>query len=150
MSPSVSHSLWSSLELSLNCVCSCVFICTVDAPWCGHCKQLEPIYAEAAEKLKEEEPELRLAKVDATEEKELAEEFDVGSFPTLKLFINGDRKEPVEYTGEHTHLYTNTSSSLCIISEHHHLIVYSLHFSTSQHLRGLSSISLHTEPNVRV
>uniref|UniRef100_I3J5R9 Protein disulfide-isomerase n=1 Tax=Oreochromis niloticus TaxID=8128 RepID=I3J5R9_ORENI len=72
------------------------------APWCGHCKQLEPIYAEAAEKLKEEEPELRLAKVDATEEKELAEEFDVGSFPTLKLFINGDRKEPVEYTGKRT------------------------------------------------
>lgn len=145
-----SVSLCLSLERSLNCVCSCVFICTADAPWCGHCKQLEPIYAEAAEKLKEEEPELRLAKVDATEEKELAEEFDVGSFPTLKLFINGDRKEPVEYTGEHTHLYTNTSSSLCIISEHHHLIVYSLHFSTSQHLRGLSSISLHTEPNVCV
>lgn len=93
---------------------SCVFICTVDAPWCGHCKQLEPIYAEAAEKLKEEEPELRLAKVDATEEKELAEEFDVGSFPTLKLFINGDRKEPVEYTGEHTHThsYTQTQAAL--------------------------------------
>ncbi|XP_028263849.1 protein disulfide-isomerase A2 [Parambassis ranga] len=70
------------------------------APWCGHCKQLEPVYAEAAGKLKKEEPVMRLAKVDATEEKELAEEFDIGGFPTLKLFINGDRKQPVDYTGK--------------------------------------------------
>ncbi|GLD74910.1 protein disulfide-isomerase-like protein, partial [Lates japonicus] len=70
------------------------------APWCGHCKQLEPVYAEAAGKLKEEESEMRLAKVDAIEEKELAEEFDIGGFPTLKLFINGDRKQPVDFTGK--------------------------------------------------
>jgi len=70
------------------------------APWCGHCKQLEPLYAEAAEKLKKEEPAMRLAKVDATEEKELAEEFDIGGFPTLKLFINGDREQPVDFTGK--------------------------------------------------
>ncbi|TKS68467.1 Protein disulfide-isomerase A2 [Collichthys lucidus] len=72
------------------------------APWCGHCKKLEPVYAEAAGKLKTEEPRMRLAKVEATEEKELAEEFDVGSFPTLKLFVNGDRKQPVDYTGKRT------------------------------------------------
>ncbi|XP_045904159.1 protein disulfide-isomerase A2 [Micropterus dolomieu] len=70
------------------------------APWCGHCKQLEPLYAEAAGKLKTEEPAMRLAKVDATEEKELAEEFDIDGFPTLKLFVNGDRKEPVDFTGK--------------------------------------------------
>lgn len=51
---------------------------------------------------------MRLAKVDATEEKELAEEFDVGGFPTLKLFVNGDRKQPVEYTGKHTHTHPGT------------------------------------------
>ncbi|XP_040892268.1 protein disulfide-isomerase A2 [Toxotes jaculatrix] len=70
------------------------------APWCGHCKQLEPLYAEAAGKLKEEQPAMRLAKVDATEEKELAEEFDIGGFPSLKLFVNGDRKQPIDYTGK--------------------------------------------------
>ncbi|XP_078119938.1 protein disulfide-isomerase A2 [Sander vitreus] len=74
------------------------------APWCGHCKQLEPLYAEAAGKLKEEEEAaaMRLAKVDATVEVELAEEFDIGGFPTLKLFVNGDRKQPVDYTGKRT------------------------------------------------
>ncbi|XP_014832926.1 PREDICTED: protein disulfide-isomerase-like isoform X2 [Poecilia mexicana] len=70
------------------------------APWCGHCKEFEPIYAEVAEKLKEEEAGIRLAKVDAIEEKELADEFEVGSFPTLKVFINGDRKQPLDYTGK--------------------------------------------------
>ncbi|XP_032419388.1 protein disulfide-isomerase A2 isoform X1 [Xiphophorus hellerii] len=68
------------------------------APWCGHCKEFEPIYAEVAEKLKEEGAGMRLAKVDAIEEKELADEFEVGSFPTLKVFINGERKLPLDYT----------------------------------------------------
>ncbi|XP_059186921.1 protein disulfide-isomerase A2 isoform X2 [Centropristis striata] len=72
------------------------------APWCGHCKRLEPVYAEAAGKLKKEEGSLRLAKVDATEEKELGDEFDVGGFPTLKLFVKGDRKQPVDFTGKRT------------------------------------------------
>uniref|UniRef100_A0A6Q2YZ97 Protein disulfide-isomerase n=1 Tax=Esox lucius TaxID=8010 RepID=A0A6Q2YZ97_ESOLU len=79
------------------------------APWCGHCQQLEPVYAEAAGLLKTERTVgeggsvgVSLAKVDATEEKELAEEFDVGSFPTIKLFMNGDRKNPIDFTGKRT------------------------------------------------
>ncbi|XP_060944685.1 protein disulfide-isomerase A2 [Limanda limanda] len=71
------------------------------APWCGHCKRLEPVYAEAAGKLKGEESKMRLAKVDAAVEKELAEEFEIGGFPTLKLFIDGGRK-PVDFTGKRT------------------------------------------------
>ncbi|KAM8842157.1 protein disulfide-isomerase A2 [Synchiropus picturatus] len=70
------------------------------APWCGHCKRLEPAYAEAAEKLRKDEPTIRLAKVDATEEKDLAEEFEIQSFPTLKLFFNGNRKQPVDFAGK--------------------------------------------------
>ncbi|KAK5865759.1 hypothetical protein PBY51_020003 [Eleginops maclovinus] len=71
------------------------------APWCGHCKKLEPVYAEAAGKLKEQEEEgIRLAKVDVIEEKELGEEFEIGSFPTLKLFSNGDRKQPLDFSGK--------------------------------------------------
>ncbi|XP_064816771.1 protein disulfide-isomerase A2 [Oncorhynchus masou masou] len=77
------------------------------APWCGHCRQLEPVYAEAGGVLKGERKEgesegYRLAKVDAAEEKELAEEFDVGSFPTIKLFTDGDRNNPIDFTGKRT------------------------------------------------
>ncbi|XP_051939669.1 protein disulfide-isomerase A2 [Hippocampus zosterae] len=72
------------------------------APWCGHCKQLEPVFAEAADKLKKDGSDVALAKVDATDEKELAEEFAVSSFPVLKLFVHGDRKNPIDFTGKRT------------------------------------------------
>lgn len=82
-------------------VCFLLILCRADAPWCGHCKQLEPVFAEAADKLKKGEPGVALAKVDATDEKELAEEFAVSSFPVLKLFVHGDRKNPIDFTGTH-------------------------------------------------
>lgn len=71
----------------------------VDAPWCRHCRALEPIYSEVAAQMKNESSSVRLAKVDATEEKELAEEFEVRSFPTLKFFKEGNRNNATEFTG---------------------------------------------------
>ena len=56
------------------------------APWCGHCKELAPAWAEAAGRLKSK---VALAKVDATEEEDLSEKFDVSGYPTIKLFRNG-------------------------------------------------------------
>ncbi|XP_077575784.1 protein disulfide-isomerase A2 [Stigmatopora nigra] len=72
------------------------------APWCGHCQRLEPIYAEAAGKLKEDSSSIALAKIDAIDERQLATEFGISSFPVLKLFIRGDRKQPVDFTGKRT------------------------------------------------
>jgi len=64
------------------------------APWCGHCKTLDPVYKKAAKELEEEG--IPLAKVDATKEAELAQEFMVQGFPTLVLFRKGEKQEIYE------------------------------------------------------
>ncbi|XP_077130397.1 protein disulfide-isomerase A2 [Ranitomeya variabilis] len=69
------------------------------APWCGHCQELAPKYSKAAETLKEKTSEARLAKVDATEEKDLGDEFGVSGYPTLKFFQNGNRTGHIDYGG---------------------------------------------------
>ncbi|KAL9666728.1 hypothetical protein QQ045_001066 [Rhodiola kirilowii] len=76
------------------------------APWCGHCKKLEPEYEKAAAELSSLVPKVVLAKVDANEEenKPLASQYDVNGFPTLKIIRNGgkavqDYKGPREAKG---------------------------------------------------
>lgn len=70
------------------------------APWCGHCKQLEPVWAEASKLLAVENLETRLAKVDATENKALEQRFVIDAFPKLKYFVDG--AEVKQYEGERT------------------------------------------------
>ena len=70
------------------------------APWCGHCKALEPEYKAAAERLKKEGVDCLLAKVDATAEDMLAGFFSVKAFPTIKFFQNS--VTPVDFTGGRT------------------------------------------------
>ena len=53
----------------------------------GHCKKLAPEYAGAAEVLAKNDPPLTIAKVDATENKAVAERFGIRGFPTLFWFV---------------------------------------------------------------
>ncbi|XP_067135528.1 protein disulfide-isomerase TMX3 [Centruroides vittatus] len=65
------------------------------APWCGHCKNLEPIWNQVAQSLVD--LEIRVGRVDCTRFTNVATEFGVHGFPTI-LFIKGHKT--VEYKGD--------------------------------------------------
>ncbi|XP_072275162.1 protein disulfide-isomerase-like protein of the testis [Pyxicephalus adspersus] len=50
----------------------------------------------AAGQLKKAKSEVKFGQVDITQEKNLGKEFKIKEFPTFKLFIDGDRKEPID------------------------------------------------------
>jgi len=63
------------------------------APWCGHCKSLEPEYNKAAELLHEAGSKVVLGKVDATVETKVAGEHEVKGYPSLKWAEGGSFSE---------------------------------------------------------
>lgn len=55
------------------------------ADWCGPCKQFGPIFEEASGN----HPDIRFAKVDTEDQKQLAGEAGISSIPTLMVFREG-------------------------------------------------------------
>ncbi len=55
------------------------------APWCGPCRMLAPVLEEAANELSE----VKFAKINVDEERELAEMFNVSSIPMIALVKDG-------------------------------------------------------------
>ncbi|KAM7204326.1 Thioredoxin-like fold [Rhypophila sp. PSN 637] len=68
------------------------------APWCGHCKNLAPVWEELAYSFESQKDKVQIAKVDADAEKALGKRFGVQGFPTLKFF-DGKSDKPVDYNG---------------------------------------------------
>ena len=56
------------------------------APWCGPCRRVVPIVEEIAD----ENPDIKVGKVNVDEEVELAERFGVMSIPMLVVMKNGE------------------------------------------------------------
>lgn len=69
------------------------------APWCGHCKNLGPEFASAADSLNESNPEIKLAQIDCTVERDLCSKMEIRGYPTMKVF-KGDADSVSDYPGQ--------------------------------------------------
>ena len=67
------------------------------APWCGHCKRLAPTYEEFSEVAKTEFPELTVAEVDCTQNREICGH--IQGYPTVILYKG---EQQVEFEGRRT------------------------------------------------
>jgi protein disulfide-isomerase A1 len=90
------------------------------APWCGHCKQLAPIYEEVGKAFADDD-DIMIAKMDATLNDVTSDKFDVKGFPTLN-FVTKDgtvttysggrtEKELIAYVKEQTGSKASPASS---------------------------------------
>ncbi|XP_050538268.1 protein disulfide-isomerase TMX3 isoform X2 [Daktulosphaira vitifoliae] len=57
------------------------------APWCGHCKRLEPIWNHVAQAL--HNTDIRVGRIDCTRYKRVVSEFGLSAYPTI-MFIKGN------------------------------------------------------------
>jgi len=75
----------------------------VYAPWCGHCKKLDPEYVKLAKKIKKEELTdlLQIAKIDGTANDSPVDSIEWSGFPTI-FFVKAGSREPLTYDGERT------------------------------------------------
>ena len=65
------------------------WLVSVGTDWCAHCKKLAPVYEKVAQHLHQHKWAVRVAKVDAETEEELAKRFKILGYPTI-IFLQLD------------------------------------------------------------
>ena len=72
-------------------------------PWCKYCQDIAPKIDELATTLAKEEPSIKIAKMDLEKNAKFdSKEYDINSYPTTILFIDG---QPTHFEGK---VYTCT------------------------------------------
>ncbi|KAK4876714.1 hypothetical protein RN001_009220 [Aquatica leii] len=69
------------------------------ASWCKHSRELAPLYLKSAKKAFELDLPVKFAEIEASEEQDLCDKYNVVGYPTLILFRRG---VAVDYEGERT------------------------------------------------
>ncbi|XP_043849464.1 protein disulfide-isomerase TMX3 isoform X2 [Dromiciops gliroides] len=109
------------------------------APWCAHCRRLEPVWNEVGLEMKRLRSPVKVGKMDATSYTSIASEFGVRGYPTIKLALI--RPLPSQQMFEHVKkrhrvlfLYVGGESTLKekYIEVASELIVYTYFFSASE------------------
>merc|ERR1711998_357591 len=72
----------------------------VYAPWCGHCKKLEPEYIKIGKKVQKEgiEDILTIAKMDGTTNDSPNDDISWSGFPTM-YYVKAGEEKPMKYDG---------------------------------------------------
>jgi len=71
------------------------------APWCGHCKKLEPDYEKVAKKVVKEQMTdlLVIAKMDGTANDSPVDAIEWSGFPTI-FYVKAGQMEPMSFDGD--------------------------------------------------
>jgi len=71
------------------------------APWCGHCKKLDPIYEELAQKIKKNKnTNMVIAKIDATANDSPHAKYVAKGYPTILFAPANNKGNPIPFSGE--------------------------------------------------